>query len=62
MRKSRIVTATLGALGMAVVYDKIKQATGVEITALLWIGILVLIFGLFTGLYARNKTTTKEEV
>lgn len=62
MRKSRVVTATLGALGIAVAYDKIKQATGIEITALLWIGILVLIFGLYTGLYARNKNTTKEEV
>ena len=61
MRKSRTVIATLGALGMAITYDKIKQVTGVELKVLLWAGILMLIFGLYTGLYTRNKHELEEE-
>lgn len=62
MRKSVIVISVLCALFIAVIFNKIKNMTGVEIDALLYIAIAIMVLGLYRGLYTNNKDCEKEEL
>lgn len=61
MRKSILVISMLGALFMAVIFNLIKNVTGIEFDALLYAAIATMIIGLYKGLYTNNKTDNEEE-
>ena len=51
----------LSALFMAVTFNIIKNVTGIEIDALLYVAMAMLIIGLYKGLCANNKSDTEKE-
>lgn len=61
MRKSIFVISMLSALFMAVTFNIIKNVTGIEIDALLYVAMAMLIIGLYKGLCANNKSDTEKE-
>lgn len=62
MQKSVLGACTLSAWAMVIVCDRIKQVSGFELTALLCAAIMLLIFGLYAELWAKNKHDSKEEL
>ena len=61
MRTSITVWSMLSAWFMAVMYDRIEMMTGMEINVLLGAAITTMVGGLYFGLYANDKRTSKEE-
>ena len=61
MRKSIFVISMLSALFMAVTFNIIKNVTGIEIDALLYVAMAILVIGLYKSLCANNKSDTEKE-
>lgn len=61
MQKSVLIISMLSSWAMAVVYDQINQASGVRLRVLLYIAIIVMVFGLYMGLRTNNECDAKEE-
>lgn len=53
-------TSVVGAWAMALIYDWIDVATGLDIKLLLYLAIGMLVIGLY-GAFQGNKETTKGE-
>lgn len=62
MRKSVLISSTLIAWVMAIVYDKIEKTTGTELDALLWAALITIAVGLYVGLYRNNEDRPKREL
>lgn len=58
MQRSTLMISLLGSWALAIIYDKVRINTGVEIKLLLWTAILTMIVGLY--LYCRNPKETYE--
>lgn len=61
MQKSVLGMSTLGAWVIVIAYDRLKQVSNIDLTALLCAAIMLLIFGLYAGLYATDRHKSKEE-
>lgn len=61
MQTTKLLISTLSAWTMAFIYDFIDKITGHEIRVLPYAGLVVMVVGLYAGLYANNKTTKEEE-
>lgn len=61
MRKSLFVISILCALFMAVTFNIIKNVTGIENDALLYVAMVILVIGLYKSLCANNKSDTEKE-
>lgn len=62
MRKSVLISSTLIAWVMAIVYDKIEKTTGTELDTLLWAALITIAVGLYVGLYRNNEDRPKREL
>lgn len=62
MRTTILTIATTGAWVMAIVYDLIERATGIELSVLLLGSIATIGVGLYMGLYSSNKNNQREEL
>lgn len=60
MKKSVLVISVLCALFIAVIFNQIKNMTGVEVDVLLYIAVAIMVLGLYRGLYANNKDCVKK--
>lgn len=60
MQKSIFMASTFSALALGVIYNQIRQITGLELILLLYIAIVLLAFGLYKGLHENNKMDEKE--
>lgn len=60
MQKSIFMASTFSALALGVIYNQIRQITGLELIPLLYIAIVLLAFGLYKGLRENNKMDKKE--
>ena len=60
MKKSVIVVSILCSLFIAVIFNQIKNVTGVEVDALLYIAMAIMVLGLYRGFYANNKDCAKK--
>lgn len=54
------MASTFSALALGVIYNQIRQITGLELILLLYIAIVLLAFGLYKGLHENNKMDEKE--
>jgi hypothetical protein len=61
MRTSALATSAISAWIMTFIYDRIEKTIGMELDVLLFAAVATLVIGLYLGLYANNKETTKEE-
>lgn len=61
MRNFILIISTLIGWVMAIAYDRIEKVTGLELTALLWAAIIIIIIGLYTGLIKNGADKQKEE-
>lgn len=61
MQTTKLMLSSLSAWAMAGAYDYIERATGTEFNVLLWAAVVIMIGGLYFGLYAKNKNIKEEK-
>jgi hypothetical protein len=60
MQTSTILTSTLSAWFMAIVYDFIEAATGIELRFIAYAAMAVMAIGIYRGLRDNEETTEGE--
>lgn len=61
MQTNTLFTSSIGAWIMAFIYDRIEVMTGFEFRPLIYAALVVVLVGMYKGLYAKDKNTENEE-